>query len=914
MKLLSTELFNFPAQIFRIFLKGMNINIIGFTLGIFLGLALYSHVSHGHQAKPSCLTALTSFQAHPGTLAYYQQEQAQQRNSEARHPQFLNPQDEVELTNLWQGELGPELLNRMLPEGITFIGHQLQEPKGEGIVKSHDRSEFVMLRVEIEWNGQKISTNISVPVTYLVHNLSRNDKWLIGPEAKALIDWGHGGGTKTTGNHTSIGPMGHLFSYNIAVLAMDQPWHGEGARHWFANAKDFFSFRKAFLQKFIHPEVPIFGAGHSMGGQFADMMMRLSDDPELNLREVYKGFISLSGVADQAPGGSYLDKNYSERSKQQEDMSAAYRERIAPGDQALGEMLIRSNKVSPLSMFFAHLMALQNDWTIPHHQGGNFLPTLYIWGEADFLFVGNEGMFRDYLTPLNNTQLMTFTPRINFKGEVEPIGHLIFDHNRPYDHPDATAYLLKFATQNLGASHLLELPEEQQMEALRQLYIEGPLKEHYTEFSANNPSNLKTTALLAASLYWLPEFQEFFNQELQPTLKPNETLEAAQKRILKKISDSQKEQETYTLVREFVEQILGEKLEPRNKTNDHGALAQLLKAYANILPFREFVKDAEVKIVRTSPDFIQRMEDAKKLPRTDAERLLVFQIASHKYVPEDPILAERAQSLIAQRQDLANQIKALNTQKEAIRKTLRQTMDQKPRLEKALLAQIESLSTPLLSAQRTQEESIFNRLFELDEALRFASEDYVTNLLDAYEGVLPPNAIDNLPPELTHLFTQYTEASHAYNRQVAQTADLIQSEALSGNLGPEIQSLAENIWGTHLQHNLNREDLLAMSLEEIDALSISDKITILNAQMLHLEGQVIMKRALELNLMAQYVDEIIPEYMSYDTYYMRDLLNPPPESDAMEWYAEHRGVIEKLWGQWGSLWEDKPPGEAVSLY
>jgi hypothetical protein len=82
-------------------------------------------------------------------MSYVQQVESRLGDSRERQPGFLNPDREKELAKLWAGELGPKALQKFLPEGVTFVSHQLRKASAPGVVKVEQKSgDFLILRVE----------------------------------------------------------------------------------------------------------------------------------------------------------------------------------------------------------------------------------------------------------------------------------------------------------------------------------------------------------------------------------------------------------------------------------------------------------------------------------------------------------------------------------------------------------------------------------------------------------------------------------------------------------------------------------------------------------------------------------------------------------------------------------------------
>lgn len=868
-------------------------------------------------------------------------------------PRFVNPLEEEALAKKWKGVKGPALLQALLPKDCHFIDHKLLGSAGDGIVKDAGSGEFVMLRCFLTWNKQWVGFNVSVPVSSLMSNLNRSEKWLIGPEAEALLDWGHGGGTKTTGNHTTIGIMNHIAKYGVAVLGIDQPWHGEGARSFFKDEKDYFAFRLGILNKFVDAKVPVFGVGHSMGGIFADMMMRRSDDPQLNLRSRYKGFIPLAAVVDLLPGKGLKEKGQAERWKEAANKQEHLQYRIAPGDRALGETLIRDDKVSALSGLFVQFMNLFHDWSAPAHQGQEYLPTQFIWGDSDYLYVGNEDLIDAYLLNLKNVDLKVFGPRITFKGDVVQVGHLIFDHSKMVpDHPDATAIVLDYLAHKQIDNHNKEFARSQ--------FFERFVKAHVSRHFWLNEENRGFVALYSAAYYWDPEFKAFaqermkshevFAKALKGAKNPVHAAREAERAF--HLQFVQKElPETYAMIREFVERSLGRKLTPKARDSESAVLANLLQAYASNLAFREYINNTEVVVEKVTPKFealtketeklrefgelsekikklsaeIERAEASGKkadpgkrssleasqtqLERVKAElqkmnvsvgevdfqaqRELLDQIRKRTLIPttkkpnETPADSARrqgeARTNIARRQELDASMQALRKEKDKARTALESVVSKRNRLENQLKDVIEKTNVPQVKDAYANADRALAELLEVDEQVRESVEKY---MIDLYERQgLTGNWLSRLPADLQKLFDTYDARSQIYQRAVARVREVALTSARAGQLESGATETLNDLATTRREHT-----------ELTNAIN-------------QLDGQLWVKQRQSNILLTRYLNELVPGYITVERHMIVHLLDQPPEN-----WAQVRGVLERAWGNWRTVWKERPPPEKVELY
>lgn len=321
-------------------------------------------------------------------------------------------------------------LEKALPKGASKIDQELFKSSQAGWVKTTSQS-FVSLRAEVDFEGQKIATNVGVSTEALYDNLSRTTQTFVPKKAEAVLVFMHGGGTSTTGHHVAANLSATLRNENIAVVSFDQLWHAMGPRVPFRDTRHYFDFVRAFITQYIKPSgVPVILGGHSMGGIFSDIYMRLYNDGLVN------GVISMSGVVDPAPGKSMVEKLKAELIDESRD----------------GEVdeLLLQGKISPFYELMIGDFGPQNDWSVPAHRGKQYLPALYLWGTADSLYRGKEQLIADNLIPLENVTLKLYDNRVTTMSlkaaeaklkklkeagvenpEVLPdapeVGHLIFD-------------------------------------------------------------------------------------------------------------------------------------------------------------------------------------------------------------------------------------------------------------------------------------------------------------------------------------------------------------------------------------------------------------------------------------------------------------------------------------------------------
>lgn len=854
-------------------------------------------------------------------------------------PEFTDPEAEKAAQKTWRGIETPQLFKSLLPEGVSFVSHSLRKAD-PGFVKSAGSGDAVILRVTMPYKNRTYSTNVTVPVSALIDNLNREDKWLIGPEAAACIDWGHGGGTKDTGEHTAFGPLNYFMKYGVAVMGQSQPWHSEGDRDFTDTPDEYLTeIRQAFLKKFVHPDVPVFGVGHSLGGLYADMQWR-----RLGKSSRYKGFVSLSGIVDDCPGCNPEQKMQAELKREELQKRPEYFKRLAPGDRTLGVELVKQSKISALSMFFTQFTELAHDWNkiVPEDQR---LPILYIWGEGDFLYVGNEERVKE-LRRLKNVEVVTYSPRVEYSGKVENVGHLIFDHWRTLmDSPAAISVLVNYLNLSLA------LPFEQ----LKDRFKEKVLNAHVHPDTFLTEDNNSADALLMAGYYYNSDFKDYVDELIRAKFKNSKKdffLQFVQKET----------PETFVLVREMMEKTLGKKIEERKiyseAVKDNAMLLSLTHRYANDLVAREVydgvvIKDIERKVIPGVGG-----TDVKRFPleRVSARAEILDKVVgvlatlekqkkSKKISEEDyngkvkEVLKQYRLELkapVGKRDDIEWTVASLNKQRANIYAILARTytfpgsrskevtdnVNQRADLKKRLTAQTSekkklSLNLKELMKQLSDKEKRFDKLLNeanlhkddhlskvydlstqlnkqldvlmaVDLAVREANTEYLQKLY--LNGTLNRDSLNNLPVELVQLYAKYTEETKKY--QKLNTDILMQIKKLSagGQLGFEWENLHSEVWGEK---------------------GLIERLHQLQAKILQYEFEIERMRLESEDLLERYVDELVPGLFSTRILAGKDLLNFSYDQSA---YKALQTLTQKVQATTNTILKDMPPAGATELY
>ncbi len=884
-------------------------------------------------------------------MSYVNKAEERRGESKLKHPEFLNPETEKRLSKTWQGEIGPEALQKLLPPGVSFVGHQLRKASAPGVVKVEQKNgDFLILRVEMEFKGKLLSTNVTVNAQALYENLHRalngEPLWLIGPDATAALDWGHGGGTKTTGGHTADTLMNYMAKYNVFTFGMDQPWHGEGVREWFENDEEYFEFRVAFRNKFVHPDVPTFLIGHSKGGIVADMALRRTGRKyeKLGLHKAYVGMIPLSFVPDDKPGGTFEDKTTAARMKdlmQKEDEIMA---RINPEDCKLFANLMAEDKISALSGLMCTQLSMFNSW----EKGTDIsLPALYIMGEHDGLYILKEDQIEEYVRALPDTTLWTFSSRVHFRGDVEAVGHMIFDHYMPKkDHAEALNALREYLALKNPNSNMDSKTDEE----LRKLFREEVLKGHVNEYTYLTPVNNYDSTLVLMAYQWVPEFKTYLENRIASLAEgKNESVEQFKPGYFLDYTDKGVF-ETYQVIKEFIAKVLNNKgielteitpkqrLEEAKKNNDpladqRESILGLLKAYGNNLAFREYLKEFVHFDIGATEDFqklnmiggqltqrikmvtairkekISDEEKAQKimalgsieddqgtvLDPSDVAKMQealdrIQEIRTKRWVPEGE-LKSFAENNIHARLENHVHMKDLEHQRDKLKKEMEELKREVSHAETRLDQALNGANSEALRAYEEKRVALYNELETYDLKVRDVQEAFLVEILRG--GRSMAEAFDQLPKELLKTYQDAEKASQDYQELLKQGDALLLEEALSGALGGETQKLAQSLEGAGgLREKLNQKTAEYNRLEY---------------------GEVTNAKEEQDQLLADYIEKVMPNYFVASKIRVMEILNS--ETSTLEELRNAFRYAEKALSQWrGRILISKPEGGDTSLY
>lgn len=350
------------------------------------------------------------------------------------HPSHIDLLADLETEQLWNStnQKHPALLQILLPEGTSFINHQLPHTIHPTSVRL-DGAKAAIVRATYQFKGQTLVTNVIFNHNALIKNIDNletnlKNKWLVRTDAKAAILFLHGGGTRTTGGATAEPFINHFSPLGIDIIAPDLPMHAGGPRQFLGIEKDILALG-AFAQKYIPPHIPLFVYGHSWGAVFADELMRMTfKNDTSNFHPNLKGIFIASPAMDPAPNQSIQEKTqeYIKRKLKGEELAKT---KAPPAEKKIWEDIIQKGKISLLGSLYSSITLHQRNQTIPKHKGKEWIDTVLITGTGDpLVYLGFEDLFHKYYDKLLNvkTYYLDQLPYIFGKEETK-VGHMLTD-------------------------------------------------------------------------------------------------------------------------------------------------------------------------------------------------------------------------------------------------------------------------------------------------------------------------------------------------------------------------------------------------------------------------------------------------------------------------------------------------------
>lgn len=784
--------------------------------------------------------------------------------AQGRIPKFIKPKEELETAKTWSGLEVPTMFKGLVGDA-KFIDHDLFQANEEGLVKV---SSQVMTHLRVK--AGKYETNMGVLTSAIMDNVKRKVPVFVREDAKAVLVFIHGGGTKTTGHHVAVGMMGYMSQFKIDTVSIDMPWHGEGPRLGSIDSmKESFEIIREFTKKYVAPAgKPMFLVGHSMGGMIADTYMRLYPNDNL-----FKGVIPLSTVADPAPGKSMAEKDKIEEEIAIKNLTNP---NIPAEERNLSENLARQNKVAPVCGMYCQLLNYGIDWRVPSHRGSEYLPALYIIGEGDALYQGYEKQFADYVGGLNNVKLKVLKPRRGLKysgidkpateghaaetSDPQTVGHLIFDHRPYFDVAPGTS------------------------EALSKRIYAGSLKE--SEFE-----DLKKRGVIS---------------NIDPRLQAQDL----------------RDPETYILIRQFISDVLGEDLSTRYNQGPSIALYQIFNSYANNLAFREFAKSFVLYDVRATEktkklnqrqnDISKEIGDIKKNKKQGAnispeatEKLAALAEESKQIIKTlkgeldlPGAQGERLKEINAELKKLKEEVYITHSEE---KKSLKKEYDEKKSVLKNAEKEILELSKKVENVRvlqlYDQQERVFVRMMQQDSVVRNLTSEYLRANYNPSLDTFTPGLFSNLPREIEQAFETYEKLSRVYQKTRARLNSQIFEEARQGLLKSSDSNFDYKIRLAIDAYINAREqmDTLIGRLEYADR-----EVSLAADKIFHLEEE-------KYQILGN-------EYFITERHILEDIL----QSHDLNYFLNNQSTLVnpllKFWTEWQKIWGDRMAEASESLY
>ena len=833
-------------------LKTLTAVLVGFTPQVGISSVLCSQVYSGY---------------HVPTLSQLQARAAHKADG-IPQAKFANPIREIEIAKNWNGITGPKLLSDLLPEGIKFIDHSLPQANELGVVKTN--SGYI---AHVRATVRGIGTNMGINIGGLYDNLFRpNNKSVVREEAKAVVVFIHGGGTKTTGHHVAISLLNYLHPYKVDVVSLDMPWHGEGPRVSFQSAKESLELMREYVKKYVAPSgKPIILAGHSMGGVVSDLYMRHFPKDDL-----FSAVIPLSTVADSLPGGTAA-------AKQARDYEIAVQNlknpNIPEGERDLSATLARQNKISPVCGMYCSMLMQGLDWKAPSHLGSDYLPALYIIGKGDALYQGFEKSFHGELETLSNVTLKVFDQRRDIRDRdaslpENPVGHLIFDH-RPHVEFDP-----KVSTE------------------IRKKVISGTIKE--AEFN-----QLRDQGLIKVD----PEFT--YKDLAEP-----ETFVLMRNFISKIInldlSNKEKIQQPIlaTVTQAWANNLAFREFATTFVFNYHGATDKTASLGVEMKGMAKRLNELRSKEKKNS----LTPEETQELNLLGSRQKEILGLLNGESIASP----DKAQAFTETQQAiqtlLDTQIAPNNMIRRELRSKVEEVKRELARHEKTLHSLEAYLHSPILEKVRSEREHTFDLIMKQDEVVRILTERY---LLNSYSnGKFKERLFEDLPTDMLLAFEKYERLSTQYQNLLHRSQTALVNEANSGRLTikpknfdaavaalphyitkpANIKELQQLVMNTskelnHLnreQHNLSRE------LEYLEELSsrLATRLHQLQEQKAELAGK---------------------DYFILEQHTIDHLLNQSAQ-DIRSNPDSLNNILQRMWAEWQKIWADRTSEGTDSLY
>lgn len=657
-------------------------------------------------------------------------------SQEAYRPTHMSLQNEIQKRQHIEGVNGPNLAHTILPQNVNFISHQLMTADEPGLVKSSNFGHVIPLRLKTKWKNFRGDTNIYLNQQALKGNEKSDEKWLITPQSKAAILWIHGGGTPTATGASGQDLADFFAQKEVSVLSLDMPLHGEGSTAPFTQATEILDYLLGIADKYIHKDVPLYLAGHSMGGLYAVVLHRASNDPKYKR---LRGFFALAPVADTAPGESYREKNKL-ASAIHKEIVANRLDDISAEDYKFLNNVVRNGKFAPTASYHSSLISRFNNWLPPQNRGEGLSPLVMITADYDGLTtVGFEKYFDNYAKMFDENYLQhhKIGKRKTTTGKEENTGHGLFKALRPgTDQPEAYTLIKEFIEKDLDIS----------------------LNRNAKESEPDAYVNLtrKVVKLWSTNL----AFREFAkNYQLD-------------------IVSNKEKFNTYKIQLSEISAFLGRK----NKIQKN--IDKNIRAVENESFEKEEDKEKALRDIQSSENLIAEMNSQRPLnAKSDDElkslRNEIFDHINFRYIAEEDKHNPEVSKIVHMIEDYARQINEINNLRVSLDKNYQKEVNE----YKSKLAEfnelIQQVRSPLIKKAINDSELL---LVELIDTINEIEEAQNEHLAQADENNWNEGFIYSFPEEIEKLSRKVERLSKRYKKSLYKVVEVQRKEAIRGNL------------------------------------------------------------------------------------------------------------------------------------
>lgn len=706
--------------------------------------------------NPACHLVFTK--AQKGNASYYLQYSEAKRNSKyhGKRPQFNSISEELQLSTKRTAEEAPAMINSFLPKNVGFIDHRLSSADELGIVKHSFPGNTVMLRAKMNWNGFNADTNILVNHQSLkadFHSNKSSRQYLIHSNNKAVILWFHGGGTVAANSSTALDSANYFAERQVATLALDLPFHGEGARINFRNDLEFADYISKFIDQFIDPNVPVVIAGHSIGASLSMILHKLSNHELLKSR--VHAYFALSPAADLSLGR--LNYNTEKAEKEIEENRKNRKSEIADTDLEFLNNYLRELKNAPTTLWHTHTMLKYNNWSIPPDKGKNLKPLLAITGKYDGItYVGYEHAYEHYFKNLMNSELVILDKRDTIDGGKNlKVGHSVFKAINPETGMREAYERIQWKLEEVLSSYHNS-----------NIKLDKVILEH-TSYKRNFEDQVRQVLLNYHKL-WANNlaFREYVNQV--KLLKLFETKELNKvKQDLQSIFDFQSSKKE---------------------------LNKLLK--------NKKITESEFK--QKTNSLVLALDVKSETELTQLQHKLLS-IINNDFIPSNTVEIKNLEKNISERNDLAKEFRNINAQANKIHGPYIKLVEEyeiKASKLNNLIKGIQSVNIELLN---TEVEISYKTYKNISSLYETAITEYFKQLEKSNSWSNPE--LMTSTPELESLAKKYRKAKFNYQNKLSEFVKTIKNEIISESFEAsnreDIIRLANDIWNISNSNNKN---------------------------------------------------------------------------------------------------------------